>query len=133
MIFHDVPLYCINHAAESFHVPATMIVSVIKMEQGWNGAAIKNKNGTYDLGVMQINSTWLTKLKQYGITREQLQYNPCINIEVGTWLLAKGLARNEGWRGVGNYHSSTPRFNQRYRVRVSKIYENIQHAIVKDV
>jgi hypothetical protein len=44
MMFHDVPLECINHAASIFHVPAVMIIAVMKMEGGWNGAATKNKN-----------------------------------------------------------------------------------------
>lgn len=129
MIFHGVPLECINHAAEMFHVPATIIVAVMKIENGWNGAAIKNKNGTYDLGVMQVNSSWLTQLKTYGITRQSLQFDPCINVHTATWILAKGLAKGEGWQGVGNYHSATPINNQRYRQKVKLAYKKMQQAI----
>lgn len=133
MIFHGVPLECINHAAQLFHVPATMIISVMKIENGWNGAAVKNKtNGTYDLGVMQVNSSWLTQLKPYGITRENLQYDPCINVHTATWILAKGLARGEGWQGVGNYHSATPIHNQRYRQKVKMAYDNMQRALSEE-
>jgi len=129
MIFHGVPLECINHAAKTFHVPATMIVSVMKIENGWNGAAIKNKNGTADLGVMQVNSSWLKQLKVYGITREGLQFDPCVNVHTATWILAKGLAKGEGWQGIGNYHSATPIYNQRYRQKVKVAYENMQRAL----
>lgn len=129
MIFHGVPLECINHAAETFHVPASIIVSVMKIENGWNGAAIKNKNGTYDLGVMQVNSSWLTKLNKYRITRQDLQSDPCINVHVATWILAKGLAKGEGWEGVGNYHSATPIHNERYRRKVKNAYENIMQNL----
>jgi soluble lytic murein transglycosylase-like protein len=129
MMFHGIPLECINHAAEKFHVPATLIVSVIKIENGWNGAAIKNKNGTYDLGVMQVNSSWIAKFNKVGITRKQLQFDPCVNVYTATWILAKGLTRGEGWQGVGNYHSATPVHNQRYRQKVKMAYDKMQIAL----
>ncbi len=129
MMFHGVPLECINNAAEMFHVPAPLIISVIKIEGGWNGAASKNKNGSEDLGVMQVNTTWLKTLVHYGITRESLQYDPCVNVHTGTWLLAKGLANGDGWKGVGNYHSATPIYNQIYRQKVRMAYIGMQHAL----
>jgi soluble lytic murein transglycosylase-like protein len=129
MIFHGVPLDCINHAANIFHIPAAIIVSVMKIENGWNGAAIQNKNGTVDLGIMQINTSWLPRLKKFGITKNDLQYDPCVNVHVGTWILSKGLARGEGWQGVGNYHSATPIHNLRYRQKVKIAYQNMQHAL----
>ncbi len=132
MIFHGVPLECINQSAEMFHVPAKLIISVIKIENGWNGATVKNKNGSEDLGVMQVNTTWLKELSRYGISRENLQYDPCVNVHTGTWLLAKGLARGEGWQGVGNYHSATPIYNTAYRQKVKKAYEGMQRALGED-
>ena len=132
MFFHDVPLECINHSATTFQVPAALIVSVIKTEGGWNGAAIKNKNGTYDLGVMQVNSSWISTLKKYGITQESLQFNPCTNVHAATWILAKAMSTKEGWQGVGNYHSRTPSHNKRYREKVRSIYKNVKLALGKE-
>ena len=122
--FHGVPLDCINQAALQYHVPAAMIISVMQIENGRNGNAIKNKNDTYDLGVMQINSVWLSTLKKYGITRSSLQHDACLNIAVGAWILAQSIAKSEGWRGVGNYHSMTPTFNQAYREKVKARYDS---------
>lgn len=132
MIFHGVPLECINHAANTFHIPAMIIVAVMKIESGWNGAAIKNKNGTYDLGVMQVNSSWVTHLKKYGITKQDLQFDPCINVHTATWIMAKGLSRGEGWQGIGNYHSATPVHNARYRQKVKIAYDRMQIALSKE-
>lgn len=132
MMFHGVPLDCINHAAKVFHVPATIIISVIKIEGGWKGAAIKNKNGSYDLGVMQINSSWLPRLKKFGMTRNDVQFDPCVNVYIGTWILSKGLATGEGWQGVGNYHSATPIHNFRYRQKVKMAYQYMQQALSEE-
>ncbi|MHB1949729.1 MAG: lytic transglycosylase domain-containing protein [Gammaproteobacteria bacterium] len=122
IFFHDIPLTCINQAALQYHVPATMIISVIKTENGRNGLSVKNANGTYDLGVMQINSSWIHKLRNKGITEEQIKSDPCVNVSVGTWILAQGIANGEGWKGVGNYHSYTPKHNTVYREKVKKTY-----------
>lgn len=122
MVFHDVPLHCINEAAVQYHVPATVILSVIKTENGRNGLAVKNKNGTYDLGVMQINTTWLKTLSKKGLTEEQVKSDPCINVSVGTWILARGIASGNGWQGVGNYHSYTQKHNVAYREKVKTTY-----------
>jgi len=72
-------------------------------------AAAHNKNGTFDLGVMQINSRWVPTLAHYGYTKVDIQFNPCLNVKIGTWLIAKGLAEEKNfWSGIGNYHSHTP-------------------------
>jgi soluble lytic murein transglycosylase-like protein len=133
MAFHDVPLACINQAAVQWHVPATIILSVIKTENGRNGLAVKNKNGTYDLGVMQINTSWLPMLKSKGLTAEQVKSDPCINVSVGTWILAKGIASGAGWKGVGNYNSYTEKHNQIYREKVKVTYSNYVSVLERNV
>ena len=120
--FHGVPADCINQAALHYRVPAALIISVMQTENGHNGEASKNKNGSYDLGVMQINSTWLPSLKRYGISRYQLQYNGCVNVKVGSWILAQSIAKSEGWRGIGNYNSVTPKYNYIYSEKVKNRY-----------
>lgn len=133
IFFHGVSLQCINQAALQYHVPAAIILSVIKTENGHNGLAIKNSNGTYDLGIMQINSCWLPTLVRYGLNRKNLQFNACLNIKVGTWILAQGIAKGEGWRGIGNYHSFTPVYNQSYRQKVKAVYLRYQHFLQERV
>lgn len=124
LIINGVPIECINLAAITYHIPATLIVSVLGTEGGKVGSAIANRNGTFDYGPMQINSIWLEKLKAYGITKEQLQYDPCINVYVGAWILSTRIADSkEFWQGVASYHSYCLPENLRYRTKVSGVYK----------
>lgn len=127
---NDVPVNCINKAAIIYHVPAVLIISVLKTENGHNGLSKLNKNGTYDLGPMQINSQWLPRLNSYGFTQYDIQYNPCINVSVGAWILATSIAnKNQLWSGVGDYHSHTWNLNAEYHTKVKGLYDKINHFI----
>lgn len=131
IMINDVPIDCINQAAIIYHVPATLIISVMKQENGKNGEASKNKNGTFDYGVMQINSTWLPKIAAYGYTKEDVQYNACKNVYVGTWILGQSIAEGKDvWLGIGNYHSHTPSHNQQYRNVIYKNYKKITYTLL---
>ena len=135
LLIHGVPVECINQAAITYYVPAQVIVSVLNVEGGTVGMAKPNTNGTYDYGPMQINSIWLPKIAPYGYTREQIQYDPCINVMVGAWILsnkiAETLADAEGgyWQGVAGYHSRTPNLNERYQSKVLTNYKLLSEVL----
>jgi hypothetical protein len=75
---------------------------------------------------MQINSVWLPKIVAYGYTREDVQYNACKNISVGTWILSQSIAEGKNlWSGIGNYHSHTPRHNYKYSAVIHDHYKKI--------
>src|SRR3989338_2616369 len=107
LLINGIPVNCINQAAIQYHVPATLIVSVLKIENGQVGDANPNLNGTVDYGPMQINSIWLPEISRYGYSAELIQY------------IASGA---DLWQGVGNYHSHTFSENLRYRDRVRQFY-----------
>jgi len=124
LLVHGVPIECINQAAVNYHVPAALIISILGVEGGRVGMAKPNTNGTYDYGPMQINSIWLTKIKPYGYTVEKVQYDPCVNVMVGTWILGTNIANSpDFWRGVGGYHSYTIPLNQAYQYKVWNYYQ----------
>lgn len=130
LIIQDVPIQCINEAAITYQVPATMIISILKTEGGKNGEASINKDGSIDYGPMQINTRHLEKIAKYGITKNDLQYNPCVNVAVGAWVLAQSIASGKDiWHGVGIYHSHTKTFNERYRSKVKNFYNRVTEII----
>lgn len=110
---------CIASAASRYAVPVDLVRAVIRTEGGKTGAISGNKNGSYDMGLMQVNSIHLPEMKRYGITRDYLINNECINIHIGTFILHRALSESQDfWRGVGAYNSKTPVHNERYRKKV---------------
>lgn len=78
----------------------------------------RNSNGTRDIGLMQINSTWLPKLAQYGVSEANL-FDACTNAYVGTWILAQNIAKlGNSWEAVGAYNAVTPSKRAAYVRRV---------------
>lgn len=103
----SVQATCYASAAERYGVPEELIRAVAKVESGGlpaDKAVNFNKNGTKDIGRMQINSGWLPTLKKYGITEEKLR-DECVSIHVGTWILAQNVtAMGLSWDAVGAYN-----------------------------
>lgn len=96
---------CWEAASQSNGIPVDVLKAVAKTESNFNPKAVnKNSNGTYDIGMMQINSGWLPKLEAYGVTELSL-YDACTNLKVGAWILsnnAKKLGWN--WNAIGAYN-----------------------------
>lgn len=99
---------CFEEAAARYKVPVELLKAISKVESNGNPKARNtNKNGTQDIGHMQINSWWLPVLAQYGISEKHL-LDPCINTNIGAWVLAQNIARyGLTWNAVGAYNAST--------------------------
>lgn len=119
---------CWDEAAARYGVNPYMLYAIAKTESGLNPSAInRNKNGTYDLGLMQINSRWFPTLRRYGIDERQL-YDPCTSIQVGAWILAQNMQRmGNTWDAVGAYNASKPALRLKYAL---KVYRNIPPAVL---
>lgn len=131
-LINGVSVSCINQAAVRFHVPATLLLAVVKTENGKPGWVRQNRNHTFDVGVMQINSQWFTTLSHLGYSKATLIYNGCANVMAGAWILSKSIAKaNQLWRGVGDYHSHTDAFNAEYQHRVNVWYSRIKTALTR--
>lgn len=80
-------------------------------EGGWVGAEISNRDGSHDLGPLQVNSWWVPKLaaatgRSVAQVRWWLTEDPCFNIEAARWIFLSGLsATRDYWKAVGIYHS----------------------------
>ena len=117
---------CVEAASSRYGVHPHVILAVMKTEGGTTGQVSRNTNGTYDMGLMQINSIHLPELAAMGITREQVIGNECTNIFVGTYKLRQAIdGGSEFWTGVSRYHSKTPSKGRKY---LAKVVENLRHV-----
>ncbi|SDV46554.1 lytic transglycosylase domain-containing protein [Chitinasiproducens palmae] len=125
---------CVLQAAHVNGLPPDVLAAVIIAERGDIGAASRNRNGSEDLGVMQINtSAWLQHVARAHAGGDasraytRLRDDSCYNVAVGGWILARAIesAHGDVWQGVGFYHSRTPRFAESYRQRVRRIHRRI--------
>lgn len=114
---------CFNEAAAYFQVSPQVLHAIAKHESGLNPNAMnRNTNGTYDIGVMQINSLWLPELSKIGIQYENLR-DPCMNVFVGAWIYSKKVQKyGNSWNAIGAYHSETAQKRESYSW---KIYREI--------
>ncbi len=120
---------CFNLAADHYKVPPNLLKAIAQTESKGNKAAINmNKNGTYDVGIMQINSTWIPKLQRAGIERGLL-LDPCSNIQIGAWILSDNIKRyGLTEEAIGRYNSSIPEYKRQYVMKVFSNYKKLQLA-----
>lgn len=101
---------CWSQAAQRHGVPAELLYAIAQAESRLNPRAVNRshlqRTGSYDIGLMQINSAHLRTLMRHGI-RESDLYEPCINLHVGAWLLSDIFSRRGlSWDAVGAYNAA---------------------------
>lgn len=105
---------CVPEIAAYYEVPVQLIAAVQRVESGSAGQGVgrvgPNRDRSYDLGAMQVNTWWLGKLNQWGIDEQQLLENECTNFAVGTWILHQNLHHYQGdWvAALSAYHTGRP-------------------------
>ncbi|MFX7866290.1 lytic transglycosylase domain-containing protein, partial [Acinetobacter baumannii] len=78
---------CLDDAANYYRLDPTLVRAIAWHESGMRPLAVnRNSNGSVDVGLMQINSSWFPTLARVGIAPEHL-WNPCVNAYVGAWIL----------------------------------------------
>jgi len=116
--------FCFEDAGRYYGVSPHLLWAIAKVESNFNPRAInRNKNGTYDIGLMQINSSWFAYLKKHGID-PSLLWEPCYNVYVGAMVLRHCIdTYGYSWRAVDCYNKGKKaKENSMY---VWKVYESL--------
>ncbi|KRP46969.1 Transglycosylase SLT domain-containing protein [Pseudomonas libanensis] len=99
--------YCWDEMARRYDLEPELLQAIAAVESGYRSQAMNytNRNGTRDIGLMQINSIHLPRLLKQGITEERLLNEPCLSVEVGASILAEFIQRfGYNWTAVGAYN-----------------------------
>lgn len=113
---------CWFDAGQRHDIDPLLLYSIAKVESSLNPTAInRNRNGTYDIGLMQINSTHLPRLNKAGITREQLLNDSCTSVMAGAQILSEFISRHGyTWEAVGAYNAGSAPNRRELRHRYAK-------------
>lgn len=125
-------LSCMTIAAQEYRLPPRVLPAIHAVEGGFPGAIHPNKDGSDDLGVMQINTRWVAPLTDFINTRtrpawtqdavhDRLVSDACFNISAAALIVRnEWVQAGHDWvRAVGNYHSHTPVFHNSYVEKVT--------------
>lgn len=113
----DERIVCSITAATRFDVPAPILLAIAEKEGGKPGMWVKNKNGTFDVGVMQFNTRYLKDLEVYGITPDDVAKKGCFSYDLAALRIRGHLLEGSGdiYTRAARYHSRTPPHNAVYR------------------
>lgn len=125
----EIPRQCFDDASKRFDLPRPDILRALAQQESSSACVARhptNSNGTYDIGCMGINSSWLPTLyRQFSITEQDL-YEPCTNVHVGAWIFAKNVRRfGDTWQAVGAYNAASESKRMAY---AWKIYKQLNAA-----
>lgn len=113
---------CINTAAAFHQVNAVTLRAIAYHESRMRSWEVRrNSNGTFDIGLYQVNTVHLSELANYGIGPAQLQ-DACVSAFVGAWLYRKKInVYGNTWTAVGAYHSETPSRRDDYARKIQAL------------
>ncbi|OCG28980.1 hypothetical protein A9G45_01420 [Gilliamella sp. HK2] len=120
---------CAIAAATRYSVPVNIFLAVVEKENGKPGQYVKNKNGTYDIGPLQFNTSYIKTLSKYGITYKSVEghHGSCYPYHLAAWRIKQHINNDKGdiYQKVSNYHSKTAKFNAIYRADLIKRSEKL--------
>lgn len=106
---------CLLFAAHTYQVPPQALIAIMHVEDGHIGQTVgPKKDGSYNLGPMQINTRWVPRLASIWGTDNvtamlRVRDNGCVNVHVGAWILRQRINETGNlYRGIAAYHSYNP-------------------------
>lgn len=135
--------FCFEAAGAKYQIDPLLLKAIGQQESSLNPTAINtNKNKktgkvtSTDYGVMQINSRHLPGLKKQGIVHhaQELLEKPCLNVQIGAWILAKHLKTCAvSWHCLGSYNGGFAEKNAPIReAYADKVYVRYKKLLLAE-
>lgn len=115
--------FCYQEAGLRYGIDPVLLRAIAKVESSENPKAINHNASSTDYGLMQINSSWLPKLKAFGIEKEDL-WDPCISTHIGAWILSHNVqTHGRSWKAIGAYNARSP---HKQMIYANKVYRTLK-------
>jgi hypothetical protein len=116
---------CFREAGARYSVEPALLMAIADVESSFRPTAVNARSETdKDIGLMQIWSNWLPKLAEFNIGEHELLHDPCININVGAWILSHNFASH------GISLTSLGAYNAGFRERNEKIRQTYVAKVI---
>jgi len=106
--------FCFEEAGKAFDIDPAVLEAIARVESNYDPGAVNyNRDGSYDFGLMQINSSW------YEVLGEKIWMrlgDPCVNIYVSAWILRQCLDRH------GDIEDALACYNAGGRLKAGRAY-----------
>ncbi|TAN41676.1 MAG: murein transglycosylase [Nitrospirae bacterium] len=111
--------FCFEEAGKKYGISPALLEAIAKNESNLNPKAVnRNRNGSLDYGLMQINSSWIGPLR---LKPSDLMSDPCYNTFVGAKILKQCIDRyGLSWEAVGCYNAVDKNKRVDYTWRIHK-------------
>lgn len=118
-------LTCGISASIKYNIPADILLAISTIENGQVGVGYKNKNGSIDYGIMQINSVYIQELRdKYNIivTPAEISAPTCKQFDIAAFKIKEHLKNDTGsfLERVAMYHSKSEDLNRVYQTKLIK-------------
>jgi len=118
----NVYAFCFSEAGATYGISPQLLKGIAKVESNLNPKAVnRNPNGSIDMGLMQINSSWINRLS---LEPDRLLSDSCYNVMTGAKILRLCIDKySYTWEAVGCYNA----VSRHKRVDYSwKIFETLK-------
>jgi soluble lytic murein transglycosylase-like protein len=97
--------FCFEEAGKQYGIDYSLLETIASVESNMNPKAFhRNRNGSFDVGLMQVNSAWIESL---GLDKDKLMSDACYNVTVGAGILKRCVDRHGlNWTAVGCYNAT---------------------------
>ncbi|MDA9558177.1 lytic transglycosylase domain-containing protein [Vibrio sp.] len=122
LISFESKSFCFEEAGYRYNIESDLIKAIAIVESGLDEKAVNrniDKNGkvlSVDHGLMQINSWWFRRLKEFNVNEKTI-YDPCFNVMIGAYILSSNFSTNGmNWESVGAYNAGFKKLNEKSRL-----------------
>lgn len=118
---------CFIEAGLAYNIHPDVLWAIAQVESGFDPGAVNwNKDGSYDYGVMQINSRWA---RFTGPLIWGRLWDPCTNIRIGALILSRCIKRyGYNYEAVGCYNATSLSKRVRYARKVLQALRESAHT-----